>query len=96
VRSRRAADLDLERNGGARFAAATTTVGDFDGERLKLSHRKGRPPKLRSRYVVLDEDGIAFFKLQTKDKLLPTPLFTCDARKPWRAILCICLDQRLS
>jgi len=52
--------------------------------RLKLSHRKGRPPKLRSRYVVLDREGIAFFKLQVKDMLPGAPLFTEDGQKAWR------------
>src|ERR1700676_758950 len=40
---------------------AETTAADFDGERLRLSHRKGRPPKLRSRYGALVGDGAAFF-----------------------------------
>lgn len=62
---------------------AAATVEDFDGERLKLSHRKGRPPKLRSRYVLLDEEGVKFFKSQAKDKLPVARLFAQHGQ-PWR------------
>jgi len=74
----------LELTGARPKELATARVGDFDGERLKLSHRKGRLPKLRSRYVVLDDEGIAFFESQAKDKLQAAPLFTEDRQKPWR------------
>jgi integrase len=74
----------LELTGARPKELATARVGDFDGERLKLSHRKGRPPKLRSRYVVLDDEGIAFFKAQARDKLPAAPLFTDDGQRPWR------------
>ena len=74
----------LELSGARPKELAAATARDFDGECLKLSHRKGRPPKLRSRYVVLDEQGIAFFRSQAKDKLPAAPLFTEDGRKPWR------------
>ena len=74
----------LELTGARPKELATARVGDFDGEGLKLSHRKGRPPKLRSRYVVLDDEGIDFFKSQAKDKLPAAPLFSEDGQKPWR------------
>ena len=74
----------LELTGARPKELATARVGDFNGERLKLSHRKGRPPKLRSRYVVLDDEGIAFFRSQARDKLPAAPLFTEDGQKPWR------------
>jgi integrase len=74
----------LELTGARPKELATARVGDFDGERLKLSHRKGRPPKLRSRYVVLDDEGIDFFKSQSEDKLPAALLFTGDGQKPWR------------
>lgn len=61
---------------------ASAVAGDFDGERLKLSHRKGRTPKLRSRYVVLNEEGVAFLTRQKKEKLPFALLFT-DGQKPW-------------
>jgi integrase len=76
--------LGLELSGARPKELAAAMVGDFDGDRIKLSHRKGRPPKLRSRYVVLDEEGIVFFKSQTRNKLPTAPLFTCDGQKPWR------------
>jgi integrase len=74
----------LELSGARPKELAAATAGDFDGEHLKLSHRKGRPPKLRSRYVVLDEAGAAFLKLQTKGKLPAALLFTAAGQKPWR------------
>jgi integrase len=74
----------LELSGARPKELSAATAGDFDGERLKLSHRKGRPPKLRSRYVVLDEEGIAFVKSQAKGKLPAALLFTQDGRRPWR------------
>jgi integrase len=73
----------LEFSGARPKELAVATVGDFDGEHLKLSHRKGRPPKLRSRYVLLDEEGIKFFKAQVKDKLPVTRLFVHHGQ-PWR------------
>jgi len=74
----------LELTGARPKELATAMVGDFDGGRLKLSHRKGRPPKLRSRYVVLDDEGIAFFKSQAQDKLPTALLFTVDEERAWR------------
>jgi integrase len=74
----------LELSGARPKELASAIVGDFDGERLKLSHRKGRTPKLRSRYVVLDQEGVAHFKRQVKDKLPSALLFTVDGQKPWR------------
>jgi len=40
--------------------------------------------KLRSRYVVLDNEGIPFFKSQAKDKSPAAPFFTEDGQKAWR------------
>jgi integrase len=74
----------LELSGARPKELASALVRDFDGERLKLSHRKGRTPKLRSRYVVMDEEGVAHFARQTKDKLPSALLFTVDGQKPWR------------
>jgi len=42
----------LELSGARPKELAEAVVSDFDGERLRLSHRKGRPPKLRSRCTV--------------------------------------------
>ncbi|HEY2809667.1 MAG TPA: hypothetical protein VGI91_12815 [Steroidobacteraceae bacterium] len=74
----------LELTGARPKELAAVRAEDFDGERLRLSHRKGRPPKLRSRYVVMGDDGIAFFRLQASDKLPTAPLFTEDGKKMWR------------
>jgi integrase len=74
----------LELTGARPKELAAATARDFDGERLKLSHRTGRPPKLRFRYVVLDEDGVCFFTAHAKDKLPSAVLFTVDGHKPWR------------
>lgn len=73
----------LELTGARPKELAAAVVADFDGERLKLSHRKGRTPKLRSRYVVLDEEGISHFAKQAKGKLPSALLFTVDGQKPW-------------
>ena len=74
----------LELSGARPKELAEAVVCDFDGERLKLSHRKGRPPKLRSRYVVLDVDGIAFFKSQAEGKSASDRLFSAAEGKHWR------------
>jgi len=73
----------LELSGARPKELSETTAADFDGGRLKLSHRKGRPPKLRSRYVVLDEEGVAFFEKYAKGKRPAERLFT-RLGKTWR------------
>ena len=74
----------LELTGARPHELANASVSDFDGDTLRLAHKKGRPPKLRVRRVVLGADGIAFFKKQVKDKLPNAPLFTEDGETPWR------------
>ncbi|MGH8134523.1 MAG: tyrosine-type recombinase/integrase [Steroidobacteraceae bacterium] len=74
----------LEFSGARPKELAEAAVSDFDGQCIKLSHQKGRPPKLRSRYVVLDQDGVMFFKSQAKDKTPAAKVFTTDDGKPWR------------
>jgi integrase len=74
----------LEFSGARPKELAGATVADFDGQCIKLSHQKGRPPKLRSRYVVLDEDGVTFFKSQAKDKAAAAMLFSMANGRPWR------------
>ncbi len=73
----------LEVTGARPKELASATVGDYDGETLRLAHRKGRPPKLRVRHVVLSAEGIRFFDEQTKAKLPKAPIFTRDGSKPW-------------
>lgn len=74
----------LEYSGARPKELATATVADFDGQRLTLSHRKGRPAKLRSRSVVLDRRGVEFFSSQAKGKSLTDLLFTAAEGKAWR------------
>jgi integrase len=74
----------LELTGARPKELSATVVADFDGQRLRLAHRKGRPAKLRPRHVVLSAEAIAFFKEQGKDKLPGAPLFTEDGETPWR------------
>ena len=74
----------LELSGARPKELANANVGDFDGESLRLAHKKGRPPKLRMRRTVLSEDGVAFFAKQARDKLPGAPLFTEDGKQRWR------------
>ena len=74
----------LECSGARPKELAEAIVADFDGQCVKLSHQKGRPPKLRSRYVVLDEDGLNVFKAQTREKVATARLFTTADGRPWR------------
>jgi integrase len=74
----------LDLTGARPKELAAATVAHFDGKRLRLSHRKGKPPKPRTRYVVLNAEGIAFFEAATADKLPGAQLFTEDGSQPWR------------
>ena len=74
----------LELTGARPGELAGATAGDFDGTCLRLSHRKGRPPKLRTRYVTLSNDGVRFFKSQVKRKLPGAPLLSESGERPWR------------
>jgi integrase len=67
----------LELTGARPKELAAAIVSDFDARHglLKLSHRKGRPARLRARMVVLSVEGAAFFKTQTEDKLPKALLF---------------------
>jgi integrase len=62
---------------------AAVRAGDFDGAQLRLQHRKGRPAKLRTRYVVLDGAGVRFFSTQAARKLPGAFLFTQDGQRSW-------------
>jgi integrase len=74
----------LELTGARPKELAAAKVSDFDGEALRLAHRKGRPAKLRVRHAVLGADGIAFFKRIAKGKSPGSPIFTEDGEQPWR------------
>jgi integrase len=74
----------LELTGARPKELAAAKSDDFDGQSLRLAHRKGRPPKLRVRHVVLGADGVEFFKRQAKDKvhrLLGAPSFPATTRR---------------
>ena len=75
----------LELSGARPGELAGARVSDLHGDTLELSHRKGRPPKLRIRHVVLGADGAEFFKQQAKRKLPGALLFTEDGETKWRA-----------
>jgi integrase len=64
---------------------ARATVADFDpiGGTVALSHHKGRGGKVRSRAAQLDDDGIKFFKEQTRGKLPKAPLISNAAGAHW-------------
>lgn len=75
----------LEFTGARPGELAAAKVADVDVKAgiLRLSHRKGRPARLRVRAVVLSAAAVAFFKAQSKGKLPTAPLFTDPAGKPW-------------
>jgi integrase len=74
----------LELSGARPQELAAATVGHFDGEQLRLAHRKGKPLKLRVRHTVLGPEGIAFFESQTADKPSDALIFTEDGEQQWR------------
>jgi integrase len=57
---------------------AEATVTDFDpfAGTIILRHRKGRGAKLRSRSVMLSDEGLAFFRAQARGKLPKAPLIS--------------------
>jgi len=74
----------LELSGARPHELAKATAGDFDGAHLKLSHKKGRPPRLRTRHVVLDQDGVDFFTSRSRSKSPSDLLFAASGDRPWR------------
>lgn len=74
----------LDLTGARPKELAAALVEDFDGESLRLAHRKGKPPKLRVRRVVLSADGIKFFERETRGKLPKAPIFTENGEQSWR------------
>jgi len=75
----------LELTGARPGELAAAIVSDLDKRHgtLQLKHRKGRPPKLKTRSVVLSGDGLAFFKKQAKSKLPGARLFLDPDGRPW-------------
>jgi integrase len=73
----------LELTGARPGEIARATVADFDGSQIRLTDRKGRPPRLRTRYTVLSEEGVQFFKRACKDKLPAVHIFLRENGEPW-------------
>lgn len=73
----------LELTGARPKELASAVVSDYDGESLRLAHRKGRPPKLRVRHVVLSTEGIKFFDEHSRGKLPKARIFTEDGSRAW-------------
>lgn len=74
----------LELTGARPSELAAARVSDLHGDTLRLAHRKGRPPRLRTRVVVLGPDGSRFFDVQAKGKLPGALIFTEDGLNAWR------------
>ena len=74
----------LELTGARPKELAAALVSDFDGSTLRLAHRKGRPPRLRVRRVVLSAAGVELFKRRARGTLPGASLFTEDGAQPWR------------
>jgi integrase len=74
----------LELTGARPSELAAARVSDLYGDTLRLAHRKGRPPRLRTRAVVLSPDGARFFATQARTKLPGASLFTEDGASSWR------------
>ena len=74
----------LELTGARPKELSAALAGALEGDTLKLSHRKGRPAKLRTRIAVLSVEGAKFFADQAKSKLPTAYLFTEDGAQPWR------------
>ena len=66
---------------------AEATVADFDAaaRAMTLRHRKGRGAKLRSRAVMLSDEGVTFFRAQARGKLPKAPLISAADGGHWRA-----------
>lgn len=75
----------LELTGARPGELAAATVAHLDAAQgtLTLSHRKGRPPKLRPRAVVLSDEGAAFFAKHARGKLPGAPLLPTAEGRPF-------------
>jgi integrase len=74
----------LELTGARPHELAKAVVSDFDGESIRLSHRKGSPPKLRVRHTVLSPEGVAHMRRAAKDKAPQSLLFPDANGNSWR------------
>lgn len=72
----------LECTGARPKELAATFVSHFDGNKIRLAHKKGKPPKLRVRHSELGPEGIEFFTECATGRSGTELLFT-DAGRPW-------------
>lgn len=72
----------LEMTGGRPKELAAALVSHFDGNRIRLAHKKGKPPKLRVRHSELGPEGVEFFTQLASDRPGTDLLFT-DAGRQW-------------
>lgn len=72
----------LECTGARPKELAAALVSHFDGHRIRLAHKKGKPPKLRVRHSELGAEGIEFYTQLAADRPDTELLFT-DAGRPW-------------
>jgi len=73
----------VELTGARPGELARATVADFDGDQIRLTDRKGRSRRLRTRYTILSEEGIQHFKQACKDKLPAARIFFRENGEPW-------------
>ncbi len=75
----------LELTGARPGELASARASDLDVKHstLQLSHRKGRPARLRPRSVLLSKDGLPFFRQQGKGKLPKAQLFVDEEGRRW-------------
>jgi integrase len=75
----------LELTGARPGELAAAHVADLDLQHstIRLSHRKGRPARLRTRAVFLSRSGLNFFRHQAKGKLPKAQLFTDATGRRW-------------
>jgi integrase len=72
----------LECTGARPKELAAALVSHFDGHKIRLAHKKGKPPKLRIRHSELGPEGIEFFTDLAAGRSGTELLFT-DAGRPW-------------
>lgn len=82
----RAADFlrALQFTGARPKELAAAKVEDFDGQTVRLAHRKGRPAKLRTRRTVLSDAGVRFFANLAAGKAEGALLLTVDGEQAWK------------
>jgi integrase len=76
----------LECTGARPSELAIATVSDFYAKQgsITLKHRKGRPPKLKTRAVILGSSDVPFFKELVQDKCPTDPLVPNTIGGHWR------------